>query len=186
MTTPAERLKEALRQATIRFSRNHGEPEPSVAFPIEAVFTIPQWNAVQAALNSLPAPAPPADESGDLRLPTLLRDNESYRAKLTAIVVWLEANQPDVFRRGLWDAINAADAPSPAGHGAGEKGTKVETGWLIETTSLPVYLRVADWHGFDWTTDSLKAIRFSRREDAEQVLLMLESVDAKAAEHQWG
>lgn len=28
--------------------------------------------------------------------------------KVTAIVVWLEANQPDVFRRGLWDAIEAS------------------------------------------------------------------------------
>lgn len=32
-------------------------------------------------------------------------------SRLAAIVEWLEANQPDVFRRGLWDAINAADAP---------------------------------------------------------------------------
>ena len=28
-------------------------------------------------------------------------------AKLSAIVKWLEKNQEDVFRRGLWDAINA-------------------------------------------------------------------------------
>ena len=26
--------------------------------------------------------------------------------KLAAIVKWLEDNQPDVFKRGLWDAIN--------------------------------------------------------------------------------
>lgn len=30
------------------------------------------------------------------------------RSRLSATVLWLEANQPDVFRRGLWDAINAA------------------------------------------------------------------------------
>lgn len=36
--------------------------------------------------------------------------------RLEAIVIWLEANQPDVFRRGLWDAIYAADArPIPDG-----------------------------------------------------------------------
>ena len=29
--------------------------------------------------------------------------------KLAAAVVWLELNQPDVFRRGLWDAINNAN-----------------------------------------------------------------------------
>ena len=30
-------------------------------------------------------------------------------AKLTAIVHWLEKNQPDVFSRGLWDAIIEAE-----------------------------------------------------------------------------
>lgn len=29
-------------------------------------------------------------------------------ATLTAMVKWLEDNQPDVFARGIWDAINAA------------------------------------------------------------------------------
>jgi len=28
--------------------------------------------------------------------------------RLKAMTVWLEAEQPDVFRRGLWDAINDA------------------------------------------------------------------------------
>ena len=28
-------------------------------------------------------------------------------AKLTAIIKWLEMNQPDVFRRGLWEALQA-------------------------------------------------------------------------------
>lgn len=31
---------------------------------------------------------------------------EAEREKLRAIVQWLEVNQPDVFKRGLWDAIN--------------------------------------------------------------------------------
>lgn len=30
------------------------------------------------------------------------------RTKLAAVTRWLEANQPDVFRRGLWDAVNAS------------------------------------------------------------------------------
>ena len=34
------------------------------------------------------------------------RDEKTIRA----MVAWLEANQPDVFRRGMWDAINAAAA----------------------------------------------------------------------------
>lgn len=28
--------------------------------------------------------------------------------RLRAMTEWLEANQPDVFSRGLWDALNAA------------------------------------------------------------------------------
>lgn len=32
-------------------------------------------------------------------------------ARVRAIVTWLDANQPDVWRRGLWDAINAAGRP---------------------------------------------------------------------------
>ena len=34
------------------------------------------------------------------------RDEKTIRA----MVAWLEANQPDVFKRGMWDAINAAAA----------------------------------------------------------------------------
>lgn len=30
------------------------------------------------------------------------------RTKLAKVTQWLEANQPDVFRRGLWDAVNAS------------------------------------------------------------------------------
>lgn len=28
--------------------------------------------------------------------------------RLAAVTRWLEMNQPDVFRRGLWDAVNEA------------------------------------------------------------------------------
>jgi len=38
----------------------------------------------------------------------LKAERNDFRAKLGAITVWLEANQPDVFRRGLWDAIRCA------------------------------------------------------------------------------
>ena len=34
--------------------------------------------------------------------------SDEYKTKLTTIVSWLEVNQPDVFRRGLWDALYAA------------------------------------------------------------------------------
>ena len=33
---------------------------------------------------------------------------QSCSRRLMATVGWMEKNQPDVFTRGLWDAINAA------------------------------------------------------------------------------
>jgi Lar family restriction alleviation protein len=36
--------------------------------------------------------------------------DELVRRRLAAVVRWLEENQPDVFRRGLWDAVNESDA----------------------------------------------------------------------------
>ena len=32
-------------------------------------------------------------------------ETDRHKATLTAMTKWLEENQPDVFRRGLWDAI---------------------------------------------------------------------------------
>lgn len=47
----------------------------------------------------------------ETRLRTYVDDAEKAFAnedKLAEAVRWLEANQPDVFKRGIWDAINAA------------------------------------------------------------------------------
>ena len=67
--------------------------------------------------------------------------------------------------------------------------SSAETGWLIEKRpalygGAPQWL-IASWT-FEWTTDSAKAIRFCRREDAEQVASMLESEEVSITEHQWG
>jgi hypothetical protein len=35
---------------------------------------------------------------------------ERLERRMVAVVKWLEENQPDVFQRGLWDAINTANA----------------------------------------------------------------------------
>lgn len=68
-----------------------------------------------------------------------------------------------------------------------EAPSEQEVGWLIERRKpTPEWLFVPEWAGFDWTNDSLKALRFSRREDAEQILKMMESEDAIATEHGWG
>ncbi len=63
---------------------------------------------------------------------------------------------------------------------------KGEQGWLIERSHAlggPKYL-FAGW-SFEWTSDPLKAIRFSRREDAEQIASMLETEEVSITEHQW-
>lgn len=68
---------------------------------------------------------------------------------------------------------------------------KPETGWLIEGTTVqgwPMWLCVVS-KGWNWTCDSLKAIRFARAEDAEAVRSLLTLVwdtEAKVTEHIWG
>ena len=39
----------------------------------------------------------------------LRRQRDALSDKLRAMTKWLEKNQPDVFRRGLWEAINSAE-----------------------------------------------------------------------------
>lgn len=46
----------------------------------------------------------------DLRTQAAVRGEKQAIARLTAITRWLEANQPDVFRRGLWVAIETPNA----------------------------------------------------------------------------
>lgn len=41
---------------------------------------------------------------------TILDERDALRAKLRAIVEWLERNRPEVWREGMWDAIRAARA----------------------------------------------------------------------------
>jgi hypothetical protein len=55
--------------------------------------------------------------------------------------------------------------------------------WLIERPG-PEWATC--WSGgFDWTKDSLKAIRFCRREDANQVAELFEFEDVRITEHTW-
>lgn len=35
---------------------------------------------------------------------------KELESQLTAIVGWLETNQPDLWKRGLWDALHKTDA----------------------------------------------------------------------------
>lgn len=49
-------------------------------------------------------------------------DSQSDRLteKLHRIVRWLEANQPDVFKRGLWEAIDGPSSHPSAGESHGD------------------------------------------------------------------
>jgi hypothetical protein len=103
---------------------------------------------------------------------------EAGRIRRTVMVA-TDAEANCYIRAELWDKnaeelerVNAAD---------------IDTGWLIERLGAngPEWL-IAWSGGFDWTTDSLKAIRFCRREDANQVAEIFESEDVHICEHQWG
>jgi len=63
-----------------------------------------------------------------------------------------------------------------------------EAGWLIERKGKDGSPEWAIcWSGgFDWTKDSTKAIRFCRREDANQVAEIFEFEDVHITEHIWG
>lgn len=62
-----------------------------------------------------------------------------------------------------------------------------ETGWLIELK--PSVVQTPAWFQFscddDWTTDAFKAVRFARKEDAEQVIAYYGWTEAFASEHMW-
>lgn len=62
-----------------------------------------------------------------------------------------------------------------------------ETGWLIENKDKqsPRWLAVIGGV-FDWTTDSIAAVRFSRRSDAEQVAEVIGDDADLITQHAWG
>ena len=64
----------------------------------------------------------------------------------------------------------------------------IEKGWLIESMrdGKTIYLTVPTDGVFSWTTESMKAIRFCRQEDAEMVLRLSGGDGEKIAEHMWG
>ena len=57
---------------------------------------------------SKPAPTPHPDSHGHwdhAQISELLHERDVFEKRLRSIVLWLEQNQPDVFKRGIWDAI---------------------------------------------------------------------------------
>lgn len=59
-----------------------------------------------------------------------------------------------------------------------------EYGWLLELPG-PVYLGAQDDGILGWTTDSLKAIRFARRDDAALYAKLEGLTEASPVEHAW-
>lgn len=67
------------------------------------------------------------------------------------------------------------------------QGSAPETAWLIERRDRSaIEWLICDSGGFEWTADPLKPIRFSRREDADQVASLFDDIDVHITEHQWG
>lgn len=66
-----------------------------------------------------------------------------------------------------------------------------QTGWLIEEEhdGRVEWLYVSGRDTLDWTTNSVEALRFARKEDAEAFILYLNpytyTISAKATEHMW-
>lgn len=62
----------------------------------------------------------------------------------------------------------------------------METGWLIEgrtnMNNVPIWFAGESC----WTTDSLRAIRFARKVDAEKMMSFFRDSTSVATEHQWG
>lgn len=72
--------------------------------------------------------------------------------------------------------------------GAERKRSGVERAWLIESrfTPAPTWWTGTD-HPAPWTRDSLKAVRFCRKCDAEAAMAALQDGHfCFASEHQWG
>lgn len=72
-----------------------------------------------------------------------------------------------------------------------EAAAKVETGWLIEHADEPKWLILSTAEalcGVDWTKDSIAAVRFARREDAEAYVWTHFGGEGpiRITEHRWG
>lgn len=64
---------------------------------------------------------------------------------------------------------------------------KDETGWLVELKGqVPTWFALDDSEdGWEWTTDSLKALRFGRKQDAQAYIDDIGWTEAFPTEHMW-
>lgn len=92
-------------------------------------------------------------------------------------VIWLP--EPQGLRDVLTTEINRLN---PSGHSP--TGEVSETGWLLEKMHEGQVWYITANYVLEWTVDPLKALRLSRREDAEMLATIVEDCD-KIASHEW-
>jgi hypothetical protein len=113
-------------------------------------------------------------DAGDLKEIEIYKAFRKWRASKKKWTI------PEAYRAGYAQAEALAKPPS----------TERQVGWLIEQPdpSGHLWLR-CDVDKFQWTKDSLQAIRFARREDAEQLSVYLQERGLRnlvVTEHIWG
>ena len=192
-----ERLRELASALTIKLRAIENHPSYRGVWELAMLhgqeYKGPNWEQelieLEQALSAAPAPSPLTEEQvrdmlrnffcPHLRMDEYSEfvDNKKYEGTGSLIVTW-------GMKKRLEQAINALLA-SPAE----QTGAPVpESGWLIESVDSS-WLFFRDDHKPDWTHDSLKALRFARKQDAEAVMFALPDVlrvAAQASEHRWG
>lgn len=83
------------------------------------------------------------------------------------------------------DALAALPTPTASGRADARTGMTEETGWVIERGDSQTYAPTY-WAGPDyWSQNNLDAVRFARKNDAEQVACKLGQGYHRVAEHAW-
>jgi hypothetical protein len=118
--------------------------------------------------------------AGNLPVPSdKLKGSHSFRRERKETIE-CQKNIEDAVERAkksTWGALASAQR-------AGKRSD--QTAWLIERQGKDGPEWAIAWGGgFDWTKDSLKAIRFCRREDANQVAEIFKFEDVHILEHIW-
>lgn len=109
--------------------------------------------------------------------------DELFKAR-EALASWMMANS---YATGHGDTVESLLAELDWQHK--ERRAVIETGWLIEHPTDPKWLTLkpaeALW-SVVWTANSLEALRFPRRRDAEDYYAChLDDMPGRITEHRW-
>lgn len=103
-----------------------------------------------------------------------LLDGSSWIGTLKPMTGWLTDHDVDRVARRVLE-LQGVEPKLPA--------PKQESGWLVETPR-PFHAGPTYWTGRGWSTDSLKALRFARADDARNMAEIL-GPNCVANEHVW-